>query len=172
MSLRYHFVTAKKTLSCLSLSEKEKIEKHCRSIQIAEKQLQEAGRFSFLRCYSGCEGLCCRNLDIDAVIGFSDFIYLLTIEKELEESVSACLQNEKNFFTADCIFLINGKGPCAFPETSRPEVCITTFCFDDKSVKEEIRRVKSEFMKLNCYLLFLKFKLIFRIRGKNNLKYL
>jgi hypothetical protein len=160
--LRYHFKTAKRILSRITSPERQIIENRCRTIQIAEEQLQKAGRSSFLRCYSGCEGLCCRNLDIDAVIGLGDFIYLLTVEKELEKSVSDCLQNEKNFFTADCLFLINKKGPCFFPETSRPEVCITTFCFDDNSVKEEIRRVKSEFMKLNLYLFFLKFKLLFR----------
>jgi hypothetical protein len=161
--LRYHFNKAKKFLACISPHEKETIKNRCKAIQVAEKQLQTVGIPAFYRCYNGCEGLCCRNLDVDAIIGIGDFIYLLTVNKELEESISAYLEQEKSFFTADCVFLINGKGPCFFPETSRPEVCITTFCFDAKSVKNEIRRVKFEFMKLNIYIVFLNFKLLFRI---------
>lgn len=164
MSLNYYFGKARKTLSLISPYEREIIEKRCRLIQTAEEQLQAAGRSAFQRCYDGCEGLCCRNLDIDAVIGFSDFIYLLTVEKEMEKTITACLKNERNFFTADCLFLMDGKGPCLLPHNSRPEVCITTFCFDAKSVKNEISRVKSEFMKLNLYLIFLKLKLVVRFR--------
>jgi hypothetical protein len=166
--LRYHFNKAKKFLSCITPHDIEIIKNRCKSIQVAEKQLLTEGRPAFHRCYNGCEGLCCRNLDIDAIIGFGDFIYLLTVNKELEESIAACLEQKKSFFTADCVFLINGKGPCLFPETSRPEVCITTFCFDAKSVKNEIRRVKQEFMKLNIYINLLNFKLLFRIRGSRN----
>ena len=162
MSLRYYFAKAQKTLSRIAPYDRAIIEKQCRSIRIAEEQLQAAGESAFLRCYSGCEGLCCRNLDIDAVIGFSDFIYILTLAGHLKESIAVCLKNENRFFTADCIFLLNGKGPCIFPPTSRPEVCITTFCTDVESVKKEIRFVKSQFMKLNFYLLFLQFKILFR----------
>ncbi|MBU1569463.1 MAG: hypothetical protein KKE00_02900 [Proteobacteria bacterium] len=162
MSLRYYFAKAQKTISRIAPYDRAIIEKQCRSIRLAEEQLQAAGRSAFLRCYSGCEGLCCRNLELDAVIGFSDFIYLLTVEGQLKESISTCLENEKRFFAGDCVFLINGKGPCIFPPTSRPEVCITTFCTDIEPLKHEIWRVKSQFMKLNFYLLFLQFKILFR----------
>ncbi len=162
MSLRYYFAKAQQTLERLAPYERAIIEKQCRSIRIAEERLQTAGRSAFLRCYCGCEGLCCRNLEIDAVIGFSDFIYLLTVERQLEESISTSLENEKSFFTADCIFLTDGKGPCIFPPTSRPEVCITTFCTDVESIKQEIRSVKSKFIKLNFYLHFLQLKIFFR----------
>lgn len=162
MSLRYYFAKAQKTISRIAPYDRAIIEKQCRSIRLAEEQLQAAGRSAFLRCYSGCEGLCCRNLELDAVIGFSDFIYLLTVEGQLKESISTCLENEKRFFAGDCVFLINGKGPCIFPPTSRPEVCITTFCTETETLKHEIWRVKSQFMKLNFYLLFLQFKTLFR----------
>ena len=168
MSLRYYFVKAQKTISRITPYERAIIEKQCRSIRLAEEKLQSAGRSAFLRCYSGCEGLCCRNLDLDAVIGFSDFIYLLTVEGQLKESISTCLENEKPFFTGDCVFLINGKGPCLFPPTSRPEVCITSFCVDIEPLKQEIWRVKSQFMKLNFYLLSLQFKILFRHSNNKN----
>ncbi|OQW99085.1 MAG: hypothetical protein BWK74_02985 [Desulfobacteraceae bacterium A6] len=160
MSLRYYFAKAQKTLNIIAPYDRTILEKRCRSIQIAEEQLQAAGRTAFLRCYSGCEGLCCRNLEIDAVIGFSDFIYLLTVERQLQESISTCLKHENRIFASDCIFLLNGKGPCLFPPTSRPEVCITTFCTDVEPVKLEIRCVKSQFMKLNLYLFFLRAKML------------
>lgn len=163
MSLRYYFTKAQKTLNRIASYDRAIIEKQCRSIQIAEEQLQAAGRSVFFRCYSGCEGLCCRNLDIDAVIGFSDFIYLLTVESKLKENISTCLENENRFFASDCVFLINGKGPCIFPPTSRPEVCITTFCTDVEPIKQEIRSVKSKFMKLNFYLHFLQLKTFFPV---------
>jgi len=162
MSLRYYFAKAQKTLNLIAPYDRTIIEKQCRSIQIAEEQLQAAGSTAFLRCYNGCEGLCCRNLEIDAVIGFSDFIYLLTVERQLQESISTCLENENRIFASDCIFLLNGKGPCIFPPTSRPEVCITTFCTDVEPVKQAIRCVKSQFMKLNLYLFFLRAKMLIK----------
>ncbi|MFO7665661.1 MAG: hypothetical protein R6V76_03490 [Desulfobacterales bacterium] len=162
MSLRYYFAKAQNILNRIAPYERAIIEKQCRSIRIAEEHLQASGKSAFLRCYSGCEGLCCRNLEIDAVIGLSDFIYLLTVEDLLKETISTCLENENRFFAGDCIFLINGKGPCLFPPTSRPEVCITTFCTDVEPVKKEIHHVKLQFMKLSCYLLFLQFKFLFR----------
>jgi len=162
MALGYFFRKATKTIARLTPSELAGLTRRCREIQVAEEKLLKAGGSAFLRCYSGCEGLCCRNLEIDAVIGFSDFIYILTLAGHLQESMAICLKNENRLFTADCIFLLNGKGPCIFPPTSRPEVCITTFCTDVESVKQEIRFVKLQFMKLNFYLLFLQFKIIFR----------
>jgi len=158
MSLRYYFAKAQKTLNRITPYDRAIIDKQCRLIRIAEEQLHAAGRASFLRCYSVCEGLCCRNLYIDSVIGFSDFIYLLTVENQLQERISSCLEHEKLFYAGDCVFLINGCGPCIFPPTARPEVCITTFCTDVKPVKKEIRFVKSQFMKLNFYLFFLNLK--------------
>jgi len=162
MSLRYYFAKAQKILERIAPYDREIIEKQCRSIRIAEEQLQTAGKSAFLRCYSGCEGLCCRNLEIDAVIGFSDFIYLLTVESQLKENISTCLENENWFFASDCVFLINGKGPCIFPPTARPEVCITTFCTDVEPIKKEIQSVKSKFIKLNFYLHFLQLKTFFQ----------
>ena len=162
MSLRYSFAKARKTLSCATPYDIVSLEGLCRSIRIAEDKLQTAGSSAFLRCYNGCEGLCCRNLEIDSIIGFSDFIYLITVESQLQEIISTCIENENRIFAGNCVFLIDGKGPCLFPPTSRPEVCITSFCTDTESIKNEIRCVKSQFMKLNLYLLVLEFKILFR----------
>ena len=160
MVLRYFFRKAAKTIDWLAPSDLADLCRRCREIQVAEEKLLSAGRSAFLRCYSGCEGLCCRNVEIDAVIGFSDFIYILTLAGHLRESMAICLEHENRFFAADCVFLLTGKGPCIFPPAVRPEVCITTFCTEVEPVKQEIRKVKFLFMKLNLYLFFLRTKML------------
>lgn len=146
------------TIDRLSPSDIEGLRCLCREIQIAEEKLLATGRSAFHRCHNGCEGLCCRNVALDEIIGLSDFIYILTLADDLRQSMASCLENENRFFTGDCIFLLNGKGPCIFPPALRPEVCITTFCTSVESVNIEIRQVKYLFMKLNVYIFFLRVK--------------
>lgn len=166
MSLGYYFRKAVKTIDQLTPSDLADLCRRCREIQVAEEKLLAGGQSAFRRCYSGCEGLCCRNVAIDEIIGFSDFIYLLALAGHLRESMAICLEYENRLFASDCIFLSNGKGPCIFPPAVRPEVCITTFCNDVAPVKQEIRKVKFLFMKLNLYIFLLRAKtLIYRINS-------
>ncbi len=158
MSLGYYFRKTVKTIDRLTPSDLADLRRRCREIQVAEGELLSAGRSDFLRCYSGCGGLCCRNIAIDEIIGFSDFIYILALAGHLRESLAICLEHENRLFASDCAFLLTGKGPCLFPPDVRPEVCITTFCTEVESVKQEIRKVKILFMKLNLYLFFLRAK--------------
>lgn len=158
MSLGYYFGKAITTIDSLTSSDLTDLYRRCREIQVAEEKLLAGGRSAFRRCYSGCEGLCCRNVAIDEIIGFSDFIYILSLAGHLRESMAICLEHENRLFAADCIFLLNSKGPCILPPAARPEVCITTFCTDVEPVKQEIRKVKFLFMKLNLYLFFLRAK--------------
>ena len=159
MSLGYYFRKAYKTIGGLSFSDLADLNRRCLEIQAAEDQLLEAGRNAFGRCENGCEGLWCKNVAIDEIIGFADFIYVLTLAEHLRESITLCLERENRLFAADCIFLLNGKGPCIFPPAVRPEVCITTFCANVVSVKREVRHVKALLMKLNLFLFFLRAKL-------------
>ena len=55
-------------------------------------------------------------------------------------------------YSADCIFLQNGTGPCMFPEGVRPEVCVTTFCGNHRYVRKEISRLKRKFFKLDAFI--------------------
>jgi hypothetical protein len=158
MSLGYYFRKAARTIDGLTPSDMADLKRHCREIQEAEEKLLTAGRSAFKRCYTGCGGLCCRNVAIDEIIGFPDFIYILTLAGHLRENMTICLEKENRIFTSDCIFLLNGKGPCIFPPAVRPEVCITTFCTNAVSVNTEVRRVKSLFLKLNIYIFFLRAK--------------
>jgi hypothetical protein len=155
MSLGYSFRKAVKTIDGLNCYDLDKLKKLCREIQTAEEELQSAGSAAFTRCYSGCAGLCCRNLAIDEIIGFSDFIYILITAGHYRKVIEDSLKNENRIFAADCIFLLNGKGPCIFPQNVRPEVCITTFCMNVSAVCKEIRKIKLLFIKLNSYVFIL-----------------
>ncbi|RPH48746.1 MAG: hypothetical protein EHM85_16165 [Desulfobacteraceae bacterium] len=167
MSLGYYFKKAVRTIDGTAPSDLVDLKRHCRKIQEAEEKLFAVGRSAFRNCYTGCSGLCCRNVAIDEIIGFPDFIYILTLAGHLRETMTICLEKENRLFASDCIFLLNGKGPCIFPPAVRPEVCITTFCANAIPVNMEVRHVKYLFFKLNLYILFLRAKnLINRIYYK------
>lgn len=160
MSLGYYFRKAVTTIDGLAPSDLADLYGRCREIKKAEEKLVSAGSSAFRRCFTGCEGLCCRNIVLDEIIGFTDLIFILTTAGHLRDRMTICLENESRLFTADCIFLLNGVGPCLFPPASRPEVCITSFCTDVKPVKQEIRKVKFLFMKLNLYMFLLRAKML------------
>lgn len=158
MSLRYCFKQAQKLLSELSSEDTERIQKVCDIIQEAENRLGYAARENLNRCYNACEGICCKNVDIQAVISHWDFVYLLAANPSLEKIIEPCLENENRFYPADCIFLANGTGPCIFPGNLRPEVCITAFCTETPQLSGEIRQVKSAFRRLTRIVLFARFR--------------
>jgi hypothetical protein len=166
MSLGYYFRKAVTTIDRLAPSDLADLYGRCREIQVAEDRLLAAGRSALSGCYRGCEGLCCRNVAIDEIIGFTDFIYILTLAGYFRDSMTICLEKENRIFASDCIFLLNGKGPCIFPPAVRPEVCITTFCANTVSVNAEIRQVKYLFLKLNLYIFFLRAKTLIGRSGE------
>jgi len=154
MNLQYKFKQATRFINDLCPEEYSALKNICKEIQGAENKLRINAEDLLQRCYTACEGLCCRNLDLDAVISKEDFVYLLTNASELRDTIAACLQNEVAFFTFDCIFLKNGIGPCIFPPDVRPLTCLVTFCGDETSVKKEITQVKKKFLKLYWFIIF------------------
>lgn len=158
MSLQYNFRQARRFIDGLSSEDLQKLKAICEEIQSAEDDLRVGAKYLLQRCAGGCEGLCCRNLDLDAVIGKTDFVYLLTLADNLQDSMANCLRKEKKalaaaLFTFDCIFLKDGRGPCLFPMNVRPATCLITFCDDHTAVKKEIARVKRKFFKLSAFIL-------------------
>jgi hypothetical protein len=135
----------------------------CQRIQDAERKLNAAAVLRLEGCLTACRGLCCRNLQLDAVFGIPDFVYILASTPALEATIEKCLRHEDPFFTSNCPFLERGVGPCIFPPDLRPEVCITSFCRGDTAIKAEIRRVKMDFWKLGVFLLFRKAPLVHRL---------
>jgi hypothetical protein len=57
----------------------------------------------------------------------------------------------ERLFSADCLFLMEEKGPCLFHPSVKPERCIITFCEDTSPIRREIRSVRSAFSKLSRY---------------------
>jgi hypothetical protein len=139
----------------------------CLRIQDAERKLNAAAALRLEGCLKDCRGLCCRNLQLDAVFGIPDFVYILALMPALDSKIEACLRHEEPFFTSNCPFLDRGVGPCIFPTDLRPEVCITSFCRGDGAVRAEIRRVKIDFWKLGVLLHFRRVPLVHRLLVKS-----
>ena len=105
------------------------------------------------KCMSGCQGLCCRNIIPADIVTEWDLIFILAMAPQVEPAMAACLQQEA-FFSADCIFLANGTGPCLFPDNVRPERCIISFCKVEPLVEQEIRQVMRGFSRLIRFFMF------------------
>lgn len=147
MFVASQFNAAEKFLEGLNAAEREGLKEICGAIRTAERDLQHKARPLLERCMTGCQGLCCRNIDLEDILGRDDFIYILTLRPSLRRAIRQCLIRE-SAFPADCMFLKDGVGPCLFPDDLRPKVCVMTFCFDHTSVRREIRRVGAGFNKL------------------------
>jgi len=170
MALGSLFKRARETLRHLAPGDKAVLDDLCDLIQAAEADLNVSAADAFAFCHTNCQGICCRNIDLNAVLDYPDFVYILNRMPEIAERTVACLENESAFYAANCIFLENGTGPCIFPGTVMPEVCITTFCSFKTPGKEEIRRLKWCFFRLDCFLRTLKLRVFLRDFGKHFIK--
>lgn len=148
MSIRQTTLRAERILRRWPIGNRPLLDSLCREIREAERGLNAAAARSLEGCLEGCRGLCCRNLDLSAVLGLEDFLYILCLEPGLWEEIAASVGQEAPLFSADCPFLECGRGPCRFPADLRPEVCITTFCRGEGAVKAEILRVRRGFQRL------------------------
>lgn len=148
MSLRYKFRKALSIVEGLGSEELRAVTEVCHRIKDAQDQLCRSARENLHRCYHACEGLCCRNIEIDAIISHWDFVYILMLTEGIRDIMSACLANENLFYSADCVFLKDGTGPCLFPDGIRPETCIVSFCTQTESLDDEVSRVKKAFFRL------------------------
>ena len=151
MSLKHLFRQAQKIIEESSAEDWKGLERICLEIRDAEMELQEKARPIMTRCIHRCGGICCRNIQIDLIIGLWDFLFMLVLKPHLKKQIEECLEKEEPIFSADCIFLKDGVGPCIFPYDARPEVCIVTFCGDTSPIKKKIAAVKRKFFKLTCF---------------------
>jgi hypothetical protein len=125
----------------------------CKEIAAAQADLRHAAKPLMHRCISGCEGLCCRNIQADEIISLGDCMLILATGDIAPDEIARHLRHEPLLFRSDCVFLKNGKGPCIFPLNARPEVCLTSFCDDASMIKGEVARLKWRFFKLNCFIM-------------------
>ena len=166
MSLKHLFRQAQKIIEESSAEDLKGLERICLEIRDAETELQEKARPIMTRCIHRCGGICCRNIQIDLIIGLWDFLFMLVLKPHLEKQIEECLEKEEPIFSADCIFLKDGVGPCIFPYDARPEVCIVTFCDDTSPIKQEISKVKRKFMKLTWAVKIYKTKAVGKWLGR------
>ena len=152
MSLATKFRKAERLLERLDAADRKGLHRICCDIRDAQTTLLAAADKQMARCIERCKGICCRNVELDPIISHWDLMLILTLAPQVRCRIGECLQNEDPLYTSDCIFLADGKGPCVFPASMRPEVCVTTFCENDRPLRREIRQVKWLFFKLSWFV--------------------
>lgn len=152
MGIKADFVEAERILARLGPADRARLRKICAEIQAAEAELLTQAGPAMERCIHTCQGLCCRNIHLEAIIGIWDLVYILTVAADHRDRMAACLEKEIPFYAADCVFLADGIGPCILPATARAEVCLTTFCSRTDAIEKEIKTVKRRFYKLGWFL--------------------
>jgi hypothetical protein len=162
----HYFSKATRILHRFPPDSRDLLDSVCRQIQDAEKSLNTAAAIRMQGCLKQCQGMCCRNLNLEAIFGVADFAYILAAQPGFDSAIRTCLQHERPIFTSDCPFLENGTGPCIFPSDVRPEVCITSFCRGEDALRAEIRRVKKGFWRLGVVLTLRKVPFIHRMLCK------
>ena len=155
MGLTHSFKTARKRINALDADERKTLMSICRDIHHAQQALTEKAAPVLAHCMANCRGLCCRNIRPADIITQWDLVYILTMAPRIESDLADCLERE-SFFPADCIFLVNGVGPCLFPDNLRPERCIISFCRVEPSIEKQIARVTGGFSRLIRFFFFLR----------------
>ncbi len=159
MGLAYNVEKAGRMISGLTPVERKQLDEICQDIRVSQERLQEKAAPVLRKCMTKCQGLCCRNIYPDSIITLWDFVYILAMDNSLEGRLKACAAKEP-LFSTDCVFLINGKGPCIFAYNIRPEKCIISFCSVEPSISRQIHDVRSGFNRLIRFFYFKPFRLI------------
>ena len=152
MGIKADFEEAERIIAWLRPVDRVTLCRICDEIQAAEARLLKQAEDNMDRCIAACQGLCCRNIQLEAIIGVWDLVYILTVAEAYRDRMAACLEKEIPLYAADCIFLENGVGPCLLPATARAEVCLTTFCSRTDTIDHEIQTVKRKFYKLGWFI--------------------
>jgi hypothetical protein len=152
MGMRHTILKAERLVRSLSGRRRRRLEEICLEIQQAEAILVAHAQPHFDACMWHCSGLCCRNIYIDQIVNLLDLVYILVLAPDRIGLLTACAEKQ-GLFSADCIFLENGVGPCSFGMNLKPERCIITFCSDTNAIRQEIRAVQRGFGKLQRFLM-------------------
>ncbi len=158
MGIRYLFSKALKICSSLSEHERDIVANRCLQIQDCQKKLLSSAQKAMHRCINICQGLCCRNLDLDNIFSLWDFIFILTLMPEYEHDIQKCLDRSALQYPAPCPFLKDNRGPCIFPDGVRAQICAITFCSEDKELKNPVQSVNLNFYKLCWTIQYLRIR--------------
>jgi hypothetical protein len=152
MSLRYKFNTAATLARNLPPQGEAALGRICDRIRSAQQRLNRDAAPLMAACGQRCRGLCCRNIAADDIITLVDCIFVWSVGDEaLRHRITGCLPSE-SLFTADCLFLADGRGPCIFPDDAKPLKCIVTFCGDETPVRASIQQLRGRFRRLFWHL--------------------
>ncbi len=162
MSLRYKLNRAQALITELSPAEHDEFTRICEAVQRSQAALLQNAGAAMQQCIHNCEGLCCRNAQVDDIIGLWDLVFILTLKPALAETMAQRVAEEKPFYSADCLFLKSRIGPCIFASDIRPEVWVTTFCSGDAGIQKEIRAVKRQFFRLPWFFFKRKPRAVWR----------
>ncbi len=91
MSLRYSYHQSAKIVRQWPSERRPLLAHLCRQIQDAERRLNAAAALRLEGCLKECQGLCCRNLQLDAVFGIPDFVYILAATPALNAKIEECI---------------------------------------------------------------------------------
>jgi hypothetical protein len=150
MELHNKIVKAQHFIESLSEDENRSLLRICRDIQRAQDALNTGASSFFNACMGSCRGICCRNINVNDVVTKLDLIYVLSMKNKMSDQIIKCAGAE-SLFTADCLFLEKGLGPCILPTNVKPERCIITFCGETRPIRREIKAVRSKFSKLSRF---------------------
>jgi hypothetical protein len=109
-------------------------------------------------CIQKCRGLCCKSLDIDSIFSLWDFIYILMLEPGMKDEIQTRLDTHNFLYLSPCPFLKDKEGPCIFPNTVKAQICVITFCTDDRTIKPFIKNINSNFFRLCRLIQYLRLK--------------
>ncbi len=158
MGTRYGFKRAVRITQNLSPTDKTLVKEMCRAIQKSQKALLYAAQDIMFKSIQKCRGLCCKNLDIDSIFSLWDFIYILTLEPGMKDEIQERLDTHTSLYLSPCPFLRDNEGPCIFPDTVKAQICVTTFCSDDQTIRPFIKTVNLNFYKLCWLVQYLRLK--------------
>lgn len=153
MELQYKIQKALRFIDSLSGKERETLQNICSDIQRAQAALNAAAVSYFQRCLGECRGICCKNINVNDVVTQLDLVYILSMIGASSDQIFELAESEK-LFSADCLFLKDGQGPCFFPADIKPERCIITFCEETRPIRRELKAIRSKFSKLSRFAQF------------------
>lgn len=153
LELQYKIKKALRFIDSLSGKERETLQNICFEIQRAQAALNVEAVSYFQRCMFECRGICCKNINVKDVVTQLDLVYILSMKGASSNQILQFAKSEK-LFSADCLFLKDGQGPCIFPADVKPERCIMTFCGNTRPIRRELKAIRSKFNKLSRFTKF------------------
>lgn len=153
LELQYKIQRALRFIDSLSGKERETLQNICFEIQRAQAALNAAAESYLQRCMLECRGICCKNININDVVTQLDLVYILSMKAASSGQIIELAESEK-LFSADCLFLKDGQGPCFFPANVKPERCMMTFCENTRPIRRELKAIRSKFNKLSRFTPF------------------